>query len=227
MKAVIRKDLLEWFSGGAAGRWGRWEFAVVIGIIGVMLPFMMGRVASQALCGIAAFFPAMMTSMAMADSIAGERERGTLQTLFLLPLSDADILVGKIIGALAYALMLCVGGLAVGTLTLTLLGRSLPPFWEYVAAVFGCFLVSLFFETSVSCLVLGNLTARQAQTYAFMPFYLLVAGTLALSKLHFSVPLLLANPLFVVLLVPIAITLIDAALLGFALQRFRRVRCAA
>ncbi len=44
--------------------------------------------------------PLMAASVLATDSIAGERERGTLEGLLLTPASDREILVGKLLGAL-------------------------------------------------------------------------------------------------------------------------------
>jgi ABC-type transport system involved in multi-copper enzyme maturation permease subunit len=48
-----------------------------------------------------------------ADSVAGDRERGLLRTLFAAPVSRLDIVLGKYLGGLlAMCVPLCVGGLA-------------------------------------------------------------------------------------------------------------------
>ncbi|WP_017569543.1 ABC transporter permease subunit [Nocardiopsis halotolerans] len=49
----------------------------------------------------------LLTASVMAtDSVAGERERGTIEGLLLTPVSDRDILMGKLVGALVPALVL-------------------------------------------------------------------------------------------------------------------------
>lgn len=53
--------------------------------------------------------PLVVVSVVAIDSVAGERERGTLEGLMLAPVSDTELLVGKLLGAL-------IPGLAVGLL---------------------------------------------------------------------------------------------------------------
>lgn len=50
--------------------------------------------------------PLMVASVLGTDSIAGERERNTLEGLLLAPVEDRDIFVGKLLGALVPALLI-------------------------------------------------------------------------------------------------------------------------
>jgi len=43
---------------------------------------------------------AMLTLLAAADALSGERERGTLETLLLTPVSRLELTIGKLLGAL-------------------------------------------------------------------------------------------------------------------------------
>ncbi|MGH3321856.1 MAG: ABC transporter permease subunit [Streptosporangiaceae bacterium] len=54
--------------------------------------------------------PLMATSMLAAASIAGERERGTLEALLLVPISDRELLAAKLAGAWVPALVVNVAG---------------------------------------------------------------------------------------------------------------------
>ncbi len=54
--------------------------------------------------------PLMVALVLAADSIAGERERGTLEALLLSPLTDREILAAKLFGAWVPAAVVGVGG---------------------------------------------------------------------------------------------------------------------
>src|SRR5256712_2632747 len=43
---------------------------------------------------------ALLTLLAAADAVSGERERGTLETLLLAPLSRPQVMAGKLLAAL-------------------------------------------------------------------------------------------------------------------------------
>jgi ABC-2 type transport system permease protein len=55
-----------------------------------------------------------MVSSLIADSVAGERERHTLETLLASRLSDSAILIGKIIAAVLYGVGFAVVNLVIG-----------------------------------------------------------------------------------------------------------------
>src|SRR5690606_13395110 len=54
--------------------------------------------------------PLMTASVIAADSIAGERERRTLEGLLLTPLSDRELLAAKLLGAWLPAVVIGIGG---------------------------------------------------------------------------------------------------------------------
>ncbi len=67
--------------------------------------------------------PTMVAMIIASDSIAGEKERKTIESFLVLPLSDREILVGKVLGALIPSLVASwVSFLLMGT-TLNLAGR--------------------------------------------------------------------------------------------------------
>ena len=238
MKIIIKKELIEWFNAGSVGRWGRYEFLVTVGLIGVVLPLLQGRdFGGTMLCIMAVALPVMMTSAAMADGIAGERERGTLETLFLLPLSSAALLGGKVFGAVGYALIVSIGALVVGSITLSSRSAPLPPPVFYFSAVFGCLLLGTLFALSISWIALGNVTARQAQTYGFLPIYLLLFLALAIPRIAGSFlhePSVLAistsiqsNAIIYAGAVIIVLCVVNVVAFFACVRRFDQRRCAA
>ena len=110
MIAIIRKDMREWFSGGATGRYGQYEFLIYIVLFGLAIPAFFALGASSGKHGdnviapfIGASMPIFLAIYTMADAFAGEKERGTLTTLLMTPLRSVDIVCGKWLAGIAYA----------------------------------------------------------------------------------------------------------------------------
>lgn len=75
----------------------RWAGTIVSAFIGVLVGYAYpGLVAFWPAWGIVAFM-AMLTLPSAADAFAGERERGTLEVLLTTPLSERELLLGKVL----------------------------------------------------------------------------------------------------------------------------------
>jgi ABC-2 type transport system permease protein len=84
--------------------------------------------------------PLVTSSVTATDSIAGERERGTIEGLLLAPISDRDLFVGKLIGALVPALLIGIVAqvcylLAAGLILLPETGQMLAPTAPWLSIV--------------------------------------------------------------------------------------------
>ncbi len=101
------------FTGGAAGGAGvslRGVVPIAAGAVLVLLALLMAT---------GAFYPAI-------DAIAGEKERGTIETLLMAPCGPGELVVGKFLAVLGVTLAtLAANVLSIG-LTLTVLLRFLP-----------------------------------------------------------------------------------------------------
>jgi ABC-2 type transport system permease protein len=86
------------------GSRGKMGMVVFVAVFGVFLPMQSGRtwVESPILLFICAWVPLMLVISVIADSVAGERERHTLETLLASRLSDQAILCGKAGAAVCY-----------------------------------------------------------------------------------------------------------------------------
>lgn len=98
-RLVVRKDF-----GDLLGRVGRKPLTRTLGVValfGLVVPLRFTGVANLPafFAVFMAFLPARLVAI---DSLAGERERGTLESLLASPLSDAGIAVGKVAAATAY-----------------------------------------------------------------------------------------------------------------------------
>lgn len=98
-RLVLGKDL-----GDLLGRVGRKPLTRTLGVVvlfGLIVPLRFTGVANLPafFAVFMAFLPARLVAI---DSLAGERERGTLESLLASPLSDAGIAVGKVAAATVY-----------------------------------------------------------------------------------------------------------------------------
>ena len=95
-------------------------FSVIV--FGVVLPLQIGPdlVRQPAAILPFAWVPLLLASNMIADGIAGERERHTLETLLASRLSDRSILLGKVMAAVAYGWGFMVVNALVGLLTVNL-----------------------------------------------------------------------------------------------------------
>jgi ABC-type Na+ efflux pump permease subunit len=65
---------------------------------------------TQLLGPLVLLVPFMVASVLAADSFAGERERRTLEALLHAPVTDAELLVAKLLGSLVPAVAIAIGG---------------------------------------------------------------------------------------------------------------------
>jgi ABC-2 type transport system permease protein len=98
-------------------------------ILGVVAPVQLGPewVHSKVVVAYWPFLAATMVSSLIADSVAGERERHTLETLLASRLSDSAILIGKIIAAVLYGLGFAVANLLIGLVAVNVAYRESAP----------------------------------------------------------------------------------------------------
>jgi ABC-2 type transport system permease protein len=106
--------------GSAHGGW--WLAGMVVLLVGVLMPLYVGPVwLGQAwLLMFWAWLPVFLVAGIVADSVAGERERHTLETLLASRLSDRAILLGKMGAAVLYGWGLMLATIAVGVAVINL-----------------------------------------------------------------------------------------------------------
>jgi ABC-2 type transport system permease protein len=95
-------------------------------IAGVLMPWREGRAYVSgpfALFGLGWILPMVAVSLTV-DSIAGERERHTLESLLATRLSDEAVLYGKLAASVAYGWGMVIASLALGLVTVNLEQRT-------------------------------------------------------------------------------------------------------
>lgn len=98
-RLVARKELAD-----LIGRLGRKPLTRTLGVVaifGLLIPLRFPGAANLPafFAVFMAFLPARLVAI---ESFAGERERGTLESLLALPLTDTGLAVGKVVAATAY-----------------------------------------------------------------------------------------------------------------------------
>jgi ABC-2 type transport system permease protein len=221
------KDLL---GSGERSDWLRplW----IVAIMGVVMPlsFRLRWInLAPATILIIVYVPFLLITTFIADAIAGERERHTLETLLASRISDRAILFGKVLVTVAFAWGLSVASMLLGALVVNLAigtGR-----WVFYSPL-NLFLLVLVFSLLTTLLAasggvlisLKSATVRQAAQTMVLGELLLGLAIFGLVRL---IPASLTASLTtsqVVLVVMGALAVLDAILLAAALASFQRSR---
>ncbi len=231
---MIRKEWKELFLARGSARSGLISLLVIVAVLGIFMPLQNGRdwLTTPILILIWSWIPVFLSLSMVTDSIAGERERHTLETLLASRLPESAILLGKISAAVLYAWGVMLISLVLGAVTVNLAFPGGLAFYD--VKVFGTVLIfSLLTSLLISSVgVLVSLTSKTArQAYQKMSLVLLLVWFLPI----FAIQLLpdevksqissrlMALDLNTVLTVGMMLLLIaDTALLLVCLKRFRR-----
>jgi ABC-type Na+ efflux pump permease subunit len=166
--------------------------------------------------------PVMVASILAANSFAGEKERHTLEGLLYTPLSDTELVVAKIAGAVVPAVVfawMCFGiyAVLVNVLGNPLVGRVFFPslnWWVLMVLVVPAASVFVAVITTwVSARVRGYQEANSVAGFAILPLVLLVIG-------QTSGAMLVGPAAFAV--IGIVLVLVDVAMTWAVVRTFSR-----
>jgi ABC-2 type transport system permease protein len=155
-------------------------------ILGVVAPVQLGPewVQSDLIIAYWPFLAATMVSSLIADSVAGERERHTLETLLASRLSDSAILIGKIIAAVLYGLGFAVANLLIGLVAVNVAHRESAPILfgaeRFAVTIVLTILASLLMAGVGVFISLRASTVKQAQQTFGIAIIVLTMGPLLL-----------------------------------------------
>lgn len=206
-------------------------------VFGVFLPLQIGPdlVREPAAILPFAWVPLLLASGMVADGIAGERERHTLETLLASRLSDRAILIGKVLAAIAYGwgFMLVSAALGLIVVNVANAGQGLllySPTALVLLGVFGLLGAGLV-ATGGSLVALRSPTVRQAaQNMNLAIFAVVLVPVLVLQVLPVDVRREVGRTLVgldwptIAAGLAIALVLADLLLLAAALARFQRTK---
>lgn len=234
---VARKEFIETLTNPKSRRQTLITLVVTVAIVDVAPAFLIQRYWPNV--GIAfalALFSLVITPMmTTADSIAGERERHTLETLLATRLSDTAIVLGKILALVTISVGSALLMLFQAIIVLSAIFGNWGAVPLLLAAILGVTLVGV--VASVFLCSIGVLVSMRAQTvqgaqqalaFTMMPLFMLpglampLLGTERVLALLDSSPQL--PPLFLIGLVALAILGLDVMLLALVARAFRRPR---
>jgi ABC-2 type transport system permease protein len=166
--------------------------------------------------------PAMASSVIASDSFAGEKERKTIEGLLATPLTDAELMFGKMLVAFVPSMIVTLVAFAVYTVLVDFLG--LPLFGHFVLPTLNWILVifllaptiavtSIAITVIVSSRVKGFREAQQLSVLVIVPIMALVVGQ--------ALGILLLVPT-VIIIIFIIFLIIDAIILKIGLGMFER-----
>lgn len=234
---LIRKEWKEMFMLRGSLRGGLVNLLIMIGVFGIFIPLQSAKewFDTPLLPIVWSWMPVFMTTWMVADAVAGERERHTLETLLASRLSDRAILFGKLSASVLYGFSLALTNLLLAAVTVNL-ARLQDGLRFYPA---GFFFILLAFNL-LGCGLLAGLgvlvslraaTARQAYqrlSIVMMVVWLLPTVALPLLPAKWTAPLnvilMKADFTAILGLVCLALLVIDAALVATGLARFKRAR---
>jgi ABC-2 type transport system permease protein len=231
---IIYKEWKELFMARSSVRSGLFSMVMIVALLGIFMPLQNGRdwLTTPILVLLWSWVPVLLTVGMLTDSIAGERERHTLETLLASRLPESAILLGKIGAAVFYAWGIMLVSLLLGAVTINLAVADSPAFYDLrvFVGVLSFSLLSALLFSSIGVLVsLNSKTARQAYQKMSVVFLvvwfvpMLIAQFLpAPIKAEISARLMTLNLNAVLLLGMLILLAADAALLMICLKRFQR-----
>ena len=183
---VVWKEWQEFRDQLLSVRRGGLSALILALILGVVAPVQLGVewVESKLIIGYWPFLAATMVSSLIADSVAGERERHTLETLLASRLSDSAILIGKIIAAMLYGVGFAVVNLVIGLIAVNVAhsenGLILFKAQRFVVTIVLTVLASLLMAGIGVFISLRASTVKQAQQAFGIAIIVLTMGPLLL-----------------------------------------------
>jgi ABC-2 type transport system permease protein len=234
---IIQKDLREILSARGSRKSSLIYLGIVVGLIGVFMPIQSGRLwlSEPIVPMVWSWFPVFLMISMVTDSIAGERERNTLETLLASRLSDRAILFGKIAGAVIYGwtISLVSNLLAVVTVNIS------DPTGGFQFYTLSLFLILLFLPLVIGILMssLGVLVSLNAPTarsayqklslvmlaFWFVPMFIINLAPESF-KLQVNQFLSTINMIQLAAIGIVLLVVVNIGLIWLAMQRFQRTR---
>ena len=168
--------------------------------------------------------PLMFSTVIASESFAGERERKTIEALLYTPATDTELFLGKVLAALAPALLITWGGflaysVVVNVAAYSVMGRIWFPLPSWYPLILWVSPAISLLGIAVTVLISGKVQTFMGAYQSSGSLVLLVLALLAgqaTGVLYLSVP--------VVLLIGLVLFLVDAVLMYYAIRTFNRDR---
>jgi ABC-2 type transport system permease protein len=235
---IIQKEMKEMLLQRGSRRGGIFNLLLMAGVFGIFIPLQSARewFDSPLYQIIWSWVPVFMTTWMVADAVAGERERHTLETLLASRLSDRAIYLGKLGAAVLYGFALALASLLLAAVTVNVMRASTDGLRFYAPGFFA----GLLAFNVLACGLLAGLgvlvslraaTARQA--YQRLSIALMAVWLLPMLGLQFLPSawtagltsfMMTADFVGILSLVCLVLLVVDAGLVAAGLARFKRTR---
>ena len=161
---ISKKDIKEVLFSRGNKRSGLVSILIMVGLIGVYFPlFSREKWFSNPMELLNwSWMPIFMVTSLVTDSIAGERERHTLETLLASRIKDQSILLGKITAAVLYGWGLFITSLLMGAVTVNVANWGKPMQFYPLDFFFACTGLSLLLCVFIS--TIGVFVSLRAPT---------------------------------------------------------------
>ncbi|MDI9643832.1 MAG: ABC transporter permease subunit [Candidatus Verstraetearchaeota archaeon] len=167
--------------------------------------------------------PIMASSVIASDSFAGEKDRKTLEALLATPLTDGELLLGKVLVAFIPSMLVTVASFALYCVVVDLAyvlrfgGEALLPNALWLMLIFGVTpavaLAGIGLTVIISLRVKGYREAQQMSAVLIVPVLALVFAQVG-GAIFFGQTM--------ILLMAAAFAFVDAVVLALGIKRFRR-----
>jgi ABC-2 type transport system permease protein len=249
IRTVLWKELKEFQAQGGRGKLGKVTLLLTF-VPGLVLPLQFGRAWVETPIALLTLglVPVIALSI-IADAVAGERERHTLETLLASRLPDRAILFGKVGAATTYVMAQMLMFILPALLLVNIIFVRGEPSFYPLPVWLGIFILGPLLTILLSgigmLISMRARTVRQAQMIVMIVTFLsVIVGPLVLGALLVGIALLLSATVAAddlraaidwsrqvgltggIIALALAICAIDLALLLLVQARFRRTRLA-
>jgi ABC-2 type transport system permease protein len=229
VKTVMWKEWKEIWMGGTRTRVFPFIILLVFGAVIVPNALRGGTADWSTVLYLLIWLPFLFSANIIADSVAGERERHTLETLLASRLPDRAIVLGKMSVTVLYAWGMALLGSGLALVVANFRSATLVVYpADILLGIVGLSLLGAVFVASLGALVsLKAHTSREAQQIIAISSLVIPFGSLLV------VPALPSGVLSFImgggldgLMLAVAVTLLvmDAVLTAVALSQFKRVK---
>jgi ABC-2 type transport system permease protein len=235
LRAVLWKEWKELVAQRGRSPAAALSQLAVLGFLGLVFPVQQGAgwIESPLPIILAAWMPLLLVASIVCDSVAGERERHTLETLLASRLSHRAVLWGKVAAAVVYGWGFTLLTLALGIAAINVFhpaGGVQAPRTALLLAMTALSLLTSILASAAGVVVsLGASSVRQAQQVASagaMAIYLIpLMVWKSLSEQARAVALefvLSSSTSSSVALACVGLIILDIAVVGMAMMRFGR-----
>lgn len=238
---VTQKELRELLSIRSGSTFALLLVITVVLFLGIIIPLQAGPawLDEPWLLGLWAWFPVLIVAITVTDSVAGERERHTLETLLASRLPDRAIVLGKVMAAVLFGWGIVLVAILTSIIAINVVyARDTLLLYRPLLLIDGGLLSLLTATLAASIAVLISLRTESVRRAQAMILTLILAvmlihsvgGPLIARALPFSLSAymnaassLLENIGYVATLAS-ALVVINAILLALAISWFRRDR---